>query len=743
MSKRTRSSRGWAAACVLAVLATVAGWQPVAAQAAPSLRCDERYTITKPPPKKSDLPGFNGRTETPNPAGNRRTYDYENPGENARGISLPDDPDDLIPYGTDTSRYPSGTKEHVYAAWNRYVERKRSEGKPQLDFGKWLNRYVPNQGNDARGKAYEKLVAEDLGLGGQDWLCQDNIPGSDKTRKYDAINHNLKIAYEFKSGRTFDVGQLVKDRENAAKSGYKLVYIFGDKPTAKTVRELKAAGIDIHRMSATGVVTNRAAPVRGAPGSQIMNPRPNVPSGGALNDLAAGSGRSKAEARLIADADDDLARQSPRPDARLRRPGGIDFSTMELRYVSDQASNGFEYAFEAGDVVEEEDDPSFGGLENAQLSSDSLFTWLALPNSSFWVNLNPDQPDKVIDPALGKTDAGRVLLEADFALKKAHAELLDPATELGDKFWDAVHFDSVETYPCLPLRLWIDAKPATVREDGGKLYILDAPLKASAEYMTTTTLPDGATPCKQSEEVAKQNVAEYNRLIQPALEQKINTEPEFADLRRVYMSRVAAEWVKQRDAKKAGAFHAIIGSNDIGRWPARTKWSAQEIWQRYYKSFKEGEYQYTREVTRGGQTLTLEFALGGVDFGKAPRTEMPAKTFTATHPALPATVKESVYEPVAYAKAGDTTELSWLGGDAIEKRDTGGTKPPTSPVAQPPAGSGDGSDGGAGGGSGSDEPGLPITGTNVAAIAAVGALLLGGGAVLLIWQRRRGRSFEA
>jgi hypothetical protein len=32
---------------------------------------------------------------------------------------------------------------------------------------------------------------------------------------------------------------------------------------------------------------------------------------------------------------------------------------------------------------------------------------LRLPNSSFWVNLRPDSPDRMIDPMLEKTDLGK------------------------------------------------------------------------------------------------------------------------------------------------------------------------------------------------------------------------------------------------------------------------------------------------------------------------------------------------
>jgi hypothetical protein len=99
--------------------------------------------------------------------------------------------------------------------------------------------------------------------------------------------------------------------------------------------------------------------------------------------------------------------------------GGIDFGSLELRYVSDQGSGqGVGYAFRGAGA--EVSDPA-AGVGTARQSSDAFFTWLALPPSSHWVNLNPNEPDRIFDAQFGRTDAGKVLLEADLAMKKSIA----------------------------------------------------------------------------------------------------------------------------------------------------------------------------------------------------------------------------------------------------------------------------------------------------------------------------------
>lgn len=66
------------------------------------------------------------------------------------------------------------------------------------------------------------------------------------------------------------------------------------------------------------------------------------------------------------------------------RPGGIDLSTLELRYVSDAGPRGgISYAMR-GLPSTGLSDPA-AGMAAARAASDSFFTWLALPPQAFWV----------------------------------------------------------------------------------------------------------------------------------------------------------------------------------------------------------------------------------------------------------------------------------------------------------------------------------------------------------------------
>jgi hypothetical protein len=300
---------------------------------------------------------------------------------------------------------------------------------------------------------------------------------------------------------------------------------------------------------------------------------------------------------------------------------------------------------------------SFGGLRAAQLSSDALFAWLALPNSAFWVNLNPEQPDKIIDPQMGRTDAGRVLLQADLAMKRTAGKLLDPSKSPGKEFWDQVQVPQGELLPCILFRNWIVPGTASVRENGGELFVLDDPLQVKSEPLTLKNPPGGATCANQPESITQHNQQLFQTLILPKVEHAINTEPQYEDLRRVYLSRVIAEWIRQRNATKPNAYSRIIGSSDISRWVARTPWHPQDVYQEFLKSFRNGDFKYTITRTVGGQQVVVSFS-AGVDFSSAPRSSLDAPTFTKKFPALPVTVQQSRFSPIDDVQDEGHT---WLG----------------------------------------------------------------------------------
>ena len=410
------------------------------------------------------------------------------------------------------------------------------------------------------------------------------------------------------------------------------------------------------------------------------------------------SGRTAADAREARRLAEDFSNDQRRQGFGPRRPGGIDWTSLELHYVSDNPqTKDFGYAFSAAELPDDgEAEPGYGGEAALDLSSDALFTWLSLDQSQFWVNLNPDTPESMIDPQFATTDAGRVLLQADLRFKETQNTYMDPATERGKAFWDSMERTSDGLICHGSYWMWVEPKPATVREDGDQLYILDAPLAARYEPMDIDWRPPGQGEdlCEGApQDVVDRNTQRIADTFAPLLEQRVNTAPEYADLRRVYTSRVAAQWLKDRDAERPGAFHDVIGSGDVSAWPTRTAWDPQDVFDEYLEQLSTPLFRY--EWTFGEMDYWMDI-VGGVTFPDTPREAMPAEQFQQEHPTLPATVQSSLYDAVSVpvaAPAGDAVgtfaegaeSISWLGGGPIVQIAPEPTDPPDPGPVDPPA----------------------------------------------------------
>jgi uncharacterized repeat protein (TIGR01451 family) len=338
----------------------------------------------------------------------------------------------------------------------------------------------------------------------------------------------------------------------------------------------------------------------------------------------------------------------------LGRPGGIDFSTLELRHVADTGKRGIRYAFR-GQPSNGTSDPTVG-LDTASQASDAFFTWLALPPQSHWVNLNPNEPDRIFDAQFGRTDAGRVLLEADLAMKKSFARAMHPDTPSGAAFWqefDALYDNRPDGNYCFSFRQEIVPAPASVRETGDELYILDAPLRIEA---VAQHYP-GYTPCSDAEALDPRKQELYRRVIVPVVEQAVNTAPEYAALRRVYLSRVAAEWFRQRSAKHRTGVSRIVDSGVVDPWALNPPWDPKPVFDEMVRSLTHGEFVVERQKQTGEVVWTRIYSFGGVNFSsRMERRNISARQFKANYPRLTAKVRRAEHEP---STAGNEV---WVGG---------------------------------------------------------------------------------
>jgi hypothetical protein len=368
------------------------------------------------------------------------------------------------------------------------------------------------------------------------------------------------------------------------------------------------------------------------------------------------SAEADAQAEATAAADNGLAQALAEPN--VASPGGIDFSHLQLDYLSDPGDgSGLQYAFEAPESASGGGSAS-GALGTAGLASDAFFVWLELDPSADWVNLNPTEPDRVVDAQMGRTDMGRVMLQADLALKKDVGALIHPDTALGSEFWSEIEGD------CLSSRVWVVPSPAQAYSSGDQLYILKAPLNVEMEtrYIQMPAGQTAAVSCpRQSAATQAHNEALFRSLVLPKLVNMVNTDPSFADLRTIYRSRVAAEWYRDLSASRRTTYADLIDQGDIGQWTTKTGWTPAATFDQYMTSYTKGDYHVTQTVTKGDEIYTYSYTYGGVDLTEVPLTQVSSATFAAEDPGAAHSAAQSLTSPTTDTSGmvmfGSTTPL--------------------------------------------------------------------------------------
>ena len=338
-------------------------------------------------------------------------------------------------------------------------------------------------------------------------------------------------------------------------------------------------------------------------------------------------------------------------------PGGIDFRTLQLRHVGDARGgdgDGLTYSLAAGPSSEVFD--ADRTIDAARQASDAFFVWLSLRPSTFWVNLSPDEPDRIIDEQLGRTAVGRVLLEADLELKKTVGHWIHPDQALGRRYWDRVRAEPDGEF-CLSFRMWIVPEPAVVRDEGASMTILDAPLDVKLESEHVDVPGVTQESCRDRDAATEaHNEAVFRELILPRVRRAVNRAPRYADLRRVYTSRVAAEWYRDRSRTTGTAYAGLVDSGDISPWALSGRWRPRDVFDAFVDSYTNGEFDVTRRTTAGNLVYEAVYMFGGVDFSAVELREVGADVMEREQAGLSDAIQRSITRA-----ATDAGEQLWLG----------------------------------------------------------------------------------
>ncbi|MBI4706922.1 MAG: hypothetical protein HY761_03230 [Candidatus Omnitrophica bacterium] len=296
--------------------------------------------------------------------------------------------------------------------------------------------------------------------------------------------------------------------------------------------------------------------------------------------------------------------------------------------------------------------------KSAQKSLEYFFIGLALPDSAFWVNLNPHEPERLIDQDLADTDLGRIMLSADLRLKEDFAECLNPQTSpVGREFWKRVYEKAKELgyTDKIPFtnKLWIIPDKALAVESSNQLSLVNCSLKVGFG-------PVGSLPLDNF------ILGLMKELIVPYIEKRVNESYAYADLREVYHALILSRWYRQKFGVFRGNLCQAVGFETLSETNQDYPIEKNEVYQDYLNSFKKGRYSFTERIPEldmfGTIIITRNYFSGGVDF-KRIDLSLTDKQGESAQGELTYTcdlfIPEGIQHPLAYAKAN----LGLLKGD--------------------------------------------------------------------------------
>lgn len=178
-----------------------------------------------------------------------------------------------------------------------------------------------------------------------------------------------------------------------------------------------------------------------------------------------------------------------------------------------------------------------------------FLTGIAVKGDELWVNLGPDQSNRMLGKSLEGTILGRDLLEFDFKLKRLAASLLHPDCETGKQFWKEVFKaekysmqDKKETYNTFQ-RVWVVPGKAAVycpKEHNREAYIIEHHLKVLCEDDYLSQYCDGQK--YNSNDIC---TPLFKEIVLPVIEDEINKGSNFYRNRQINDCMILATWFKK------------------------------------------------------------------------------------------------------------------------------------------------------------------------------------------------------
>ncbi len=244
---------------------------------------------------------------------------------------------------------------------------------------------------------------------------------------------------------------------------------------------------------------------------------------------------------------------------------------------------------------------------------------LTIPDKEIWVNLSPNEKDRIIPDVLGQTVMGKTMLEQDYLLKQIASSLTNPDEKLGQEFWSKVkgHVQIQMGTADVPMntfnKVWIVPAQAEVLESEGIVVVKDKKLKVmmADDYEAfAKNLPADNGHAKDVNAISS---AVFKQTILPNIEKEINEGKNFADVRQIYNSAILAAWYKQA-LKESLLGKVYADKGKVVGVETDDKKMKQRIYEQYISAFKKGVYNLIKEEvdSETGDAIPRKYFSGGL-----------------------------------------------------------------------------------------------------------------------------------
>ncbi|MCB9721758.1 MAG: hypothetical protein H6756_12900 [Candidatus Omnitrophica bacterium] len=229
-----------------------------------------------------------------------------------------------------------------------------------------------------------------------------------------------------------------------------------------------------------------------------------------------------------------------------------------------------------------------------------FLTAVTVPEDQLWVNLSPEESERIIADDLVKTEMGRDMLAMDYLLKQLMASMLYPEEGVGAEFWQRVHRRAQAEFGTTDIptdtfnKIWIVPRQAHVHVQGEHVVIVDSELDVLLEEDYLSLAAHSAQRSGAQSNWSAQTKELIRKVVIPEIKKEINHGRHFANLRQIYHAMLLAVWYKKNlhrsIVNRMYADRNLVTGIDHAAPDVKDK-----IYRQYLEAFRKGAFDYIRE----------------------------------------------------------------------------------------------------------------------------------------------------